>query len=84
MAEVKDKDKDKEELPESELLKLQREKYEKIIADKNKIIADLLKNTDKDKNTKSEEDEEDEEEKKKKENEERRKKRFEYYKKNIF
>ena len=83
MAEI-DKDKDKEELPESELLKLQREKYEKIIEDKNKIIADLLNSTNENKNSKSEEDEEDEEEKKKKEIEERRKKRFEYYKKNIF
>lgn len=73
-----------EEKPESELLKLQREKYEKIIADKNKIIADLLNSTNENKNSKREEDEEDEEEKKKKEIEERRKKRFEYYKKNIF
>lgn len=78
-----DKEIKDEEKPESELLKLQREKYEKIIADKNKIIADLLNSTNENKNSKREEDEEDEE-KKKKEIEERRKKRFEYYKKNIF
>ena len=81
--EMKDKE---DEKPESELLRIQRENYEKIIADKNKIIADLLNNANKDlKENKREEDEdEDEDEKKKKDFEERRKKRLAFYKKNIF
>lgn len=74
-----------EEPQESELLKLQREKYEKIIKDKNKIIADLLNEPSSKKNEKhDEEDEEDEEEKAKKDEEERKKKRAEYYKRNLY
>lgn len=81
---AEEKLKDEEEKPESELLKLQREKYEKIIADKNKIIEDLLNSGKEDEKKQDEEDEEDEEEKKKKDAEERRKKRLAFYKKNIF
>lgn len=82
--EEKEENKSKEEVQESELLKIQREKYEKIIEDKNKIIKDLLNNNGTN-NGKAEkkQDEEDEEEKAKKLEEERRKKRSEYYKKYI-
>lgn len=71
-----------EEVKESELLKLQREKYEKIIEDKNKIIKDLLNGTH---DGKAEEKEKqlDEEEKAKLDEEERRKKRVAFYKKYI-
>lgn len=75
---------EKEELQESELLKLQREKYERIIADKNKIIAELLNEPSKENNKKDEdEDDEDEEVKQKKLEEERKQKRMAYYKKHI-
>lgn len=79
-------DKQKEnDVPESELLKIQREKYEKIIEDKNKIIKDLLNAPSKKEAPKNEDaDEEDEEEKEKKLEEERRKKRMAFYKKNIY
>lgn len=72
-----------EEIAESELLRIQREKYEAIIADKNKIIAELLNNEtgSKEAKTETETEEVDEEEKAE---EERRKKRMLYYKKNIF
>ena len=76
-----------EQPQESELLKIQREKYEKIIADKNKIIAELLNEPSKEqKQPKKEEaeDEDDEEEKAKKEEEERKKKRAEFYKKHLY
>ena len=76
-----------EQPQESELLKIQREKYEKIIADKNKIIAELLNEPSKEqKQPKKEEaeDEDDEEEKTKKEEEERKKKRAEFYKKHLY
>lgn len=80
MEEAKDKDK---EPSESELLKIQREKYEKIIEDKNKIIKDLL-NAPATKKEEKEEADEDDEEKEKKLEEERRKKRMAFYKKNIY
>lgn len=83
---MQDDNKDKEEKPESELLKIQREKYEAIIADKNKIIADLLKTpskTNKKDEDEDDEDEDDEEEKAKKLEEERKNKRMAYYKKHI-
>ena len=76
-----------EQPQESELLKIQREKYEKIIADKNKIIAELLNEPSKEqKQPKKEEaeDEDDEEEKAKKDEEERKKKRAEFYKKHLY
>ena len=68
---------------ESELLRIQREKYEKIIADKNKIIKDLLNEPSK-KEASKEDDEEDDEEKEKKLEEERVKKRMAFYKKHIY
>lgn len=80
MEEAKDKDK---EASESELLRIQREKYEKIIEDKNKIIKDLL-NAPATKKEEKEEADEDDEEKEKKLEEERRKKRMAFYKKNIY
>lgn len=77
-------DKSKEEVKESELLKLQREKYEKIIEDKNKIIKDLLNGTHDGKAEEKEKEKQlDEEEKAKLDEEERRKKRVAYYKKYI-
>ena len=76
MEEVKDN-----ETSESELLKIQREKYEKIIEDKNKIIKDLL-NAPAAKNEEKEEADEGDEEKE--EADERRKKRMTFYKKNIY
>ena len=81
--EEKEENKSKEEVQESELLRLQREKYEKIIEDKNKIIKDLLNDGTKNGKAEKKQDEEDEEEKAKKLEEERRKKRSEYYKKYI-
>lgn len=73
--------KENEETPESELLKIQREKYEAIIKDKNKIIKELLEqNTAEEKKDEKAEDEEDEEAEAKK----RFEKRQAYYKKNIF
>ena len=81
MEETEDK-KNKEDLQESELLRLQREKYEKIIEDKNKIIKDLLNDGNKTEKKQDEEDE-DEEDKTKQLEEERRKKRVAYYKKYI-
>ena len=81
---MQDDNKEKDEKPESELLKIQREKYEAIIADKNKIIADLLKTPSKEKKKdEDEDDEDDEEEKAKKLEEERKQKRMAYYKKHI-
>ena len=77
------KEEKKEDAPESELLKIQREKYEKIIEDKNKIIKELL-NAPVDKKEASKEDDEDDEEKEKQAEEERRKKRMAFYKKNIY
>lgn len=69
---------------ESELLRIQREKYEKVIEDKNKIIKDLL-NTPATKKEEKEADEADEDdEEKEKMLEERRKKRMAFYKKNIY
>lgn len=74
-----------EQPQESELLRIQREKYEKIIADKNKIIAELLNEPSKEnKKDEAKDDEEDEEEKAKKEEEERKKKRAEFYKKHLY
>jgi len=74
-----------EQPQESELLKIQREKYEKIIADKNKIIAELLNEPSKEnKKDEAKDDEEDAEEKAKKEEEERKKKRAEFYKKHLY
>ena len=79
-------DNDQVEQPqESELLRLQREKYEKIIADKNKIIAELLNEPSKEnKKDEAKDDEDDEEEKAKKDEEERKKKRAEFYKKHLY
>lgn len=79
-------DEEKKELPESELLKIQREKYEAIIKDKNKIIAELLNQTAEPKknNKQDEENDEADEEKAKKDEEARKQKRAEYYKKHIF
>lgn len=80
-------DVEKEEKPESELLKIQREKYEKIIADKNKIITDLL-NQSSNENSKKQlgkKDEKDEDEISDEEKEKQaQKKRMERYKKLIF
>lgn len=74
-----------EQPQESELLRIQREKYEKIIADKNKIIAELLNEPSKEnKKDEAKDDEEDEEEKAKKDEEERKKKRAEFYKKHLY
>lgn len=79
---------------ESELMKAQREKYEKMLADKNKIIKDLIEGKKTKKKGESiiededeeveDEDEEVETKKQDAEAEERRKKRFEYYKKHIY
>ena len=78
---------EKIEQQESDLMRVQREHYEKLLADKDKIIKDLIENgTKQAKAPKPAQDadvEEDEEEAKKKDEEERRKKRFEYYKKYI-
>lgn len=77
---------EKDEIVESEIMKAQREHYEKLLADKDKIIKDLIENSAKPAKTqqKEETDEEaDEEEKAKQDEEARRKKRFEYYKKYI-
>lgn len=74
-----------EQPQESELLRIQREKYEKIIADKNKIIAELLNEPSKEnKKDEAKDDEEDAEEKAKKDEEERKKKRAEFYKKHLY
>lgn len=77
----------KEEMLESELLKIQREKYEKIIADKNKIITDLL-NQSSNENSKSnslkKDDEKDEEISDEEKEKQAQKKRMERYKKLIF
>lgn len=78
---------EKQEPQESELLRIQREKYEKIIKDKNKIIEELLNepsSNKEDKHANQKEDEEDDEEKAKKDEEERKKKRAEYYKKHLY
>lgn len=74
---------EKKDVPESELLKLQREKYEAIIADKNKIIADLLKAPAKENKKDEEAEEVDEEAEALKDEEKRKKKRMAYYKENI-
>lgn len=76
----------KEEMLESELLKIQREKYEKIIADKNKIITDLL-NQSSNENSKSnslKNDEKDEEISDEEKEKQAQKKRMERYKRLIF
>ena len=71
------------ETSESELLRIQREKYEKVIEDKNKIIKDLLNTPTKKEEKEADEADEDDEEKEKM-LEERRKKRMAFYKKNIY
>lgn len=86
---------DNEDKPESEIVKFLKEEYEKKLADKDKIIKDLINGNKKSKKKQSiieddaEEDAEDEaeedvEEKKKQEEFEKRKKwRMDYYKKHI-
>lgn len=79
---------------ESEIMKVQREHYEKMLADKDKIIKDLIEGKKAKKKGESiieDEDEEVEDEDKEVETkkqdaeaEERRKRRFEYYKKHIY
>lgn len=84
-----------EDKPESEIVKYLKEEYEKKLADKDKIIKDLINGNKKptkkqsiieeDAEDEAEEDaEEDAEEKKKQEEFEKRKKwRMDYYKKHI-
>lgn len=81
-------DKKEDEKPESDIVKALRLKYEKALADKDKIIKDLIEsdNPKKSKNQSIIEDEEDEDEdieEKKNDEEKRRQKRMEYYKKHI-
>lgn len=77
---------------ESEIVKKLREHYEGLLADKDKIIMDLIDNGGKSKkkgkniledDDDAEDDAEDEKKKAETEAEERRKKRMEFYKKHI-
>lgn len=81
MPEVEKKADDTSTPKESELMKAQREHYEKLLADKDKIIMDLIENNH---NKKDETKTEESEEVEKNDEEERKKKRAEYYKKHIF